>query len=145
MIKLADENKCTGCCACLNSCSFGALQMTTDRYGFFRPYIDEKKCTACGQCERACPVLHQSVTGREKPDCYAAWAPDEIRQISSSGGIFPSWLSGYLSKVVLYMASGNMVPTSLVFLLYAWKRKLNFKLPEVLNMCKLMRVWFINK
>lgn len=88
MIKLADESKCTGCCACLNSCSFGALQMTTDRYGFFRPQIDEEKCTACGQCERVCPVLYESVIGREKPSCYAAWAPDEIRQVSSSSGIF---------------------------------------------------------
>ena len=91
MIKLADENKCTGCCACLNACSFGALQITTDRYGFFRPRIDAEKCTACGQCERACPVLCQLVTGKngkENPDCYAAWASDEIRQISSSGGIF---------------------------------------------------------
>ena len=88
MIRLADKNKCTGCCACLNSCPFGALQMTTDRYGFFRPHIDEKKCTACGQCEKACPILYTPVIGREKPGCYAAWAPDEIRQVSSSGGIF---------------------------------------------------------
>lgn len=90
MIKLADENKCTGCCACLNSCSFGALKMTSDRYGFFRPQIDKEKCTACGQCEKSCPVLHEPVSGRENPDCYAAWAPYAIRQISSSGGIFPS-------------------------------------------------------
>lgn len=88
MIKLADENKCTGCCACLNSCSFGALKMTSDRYGFFRPQIDKEKCTACGQCEKSCPVLHEPVSGRENPDCYAAWAPYAIRQISSSGGIF---------------------------------------------------------
>lgn len=88
MIKLADESKCTGCCACLNACSFGALQITTDRCGFFRPHIDAEKCTACGQCERVCPVLHQLVNGKESPDCYAAWAPDEVRQVSSSGGIF---------------------------------------------------------
>lgn len=88
MIKLADKNKCTGCCGCLNSCSFGALKMTTDCYGFFRPQIDEKKCISCGRCERICPVLHKSLHGREKPNCYAAWAPNEIRQISSSGGIF---------------------------------------------------------
>lgn len=62
--------------------------MMTDRYGFFRPHINEAKCTSCGCCERICPVLHEPEGGSSEPDCYAAWAPDKIRLVSSSGGIF---------------------------------------------------------
>jgi ferredoxin len=47
MINLANGDKCTGCCACMNSCEVDALQIKTDEFGFFRPAIDQNKCIRC--------------------------------------------------------------------------------------------------
>ncbi len=83
-----DTKKCTGCGACYNSCSHGAIEMRQDEEGFLYPYVDEEKCTNCGLCERACPVINKKEKHAGKPQVYAA-AGDDFRAKSSSGGIFP--------------------------------------------------------
>lgn len=42
MINLANGDKWTGCCACMNSCEVDALQIKTDEFGFFRVNVNEK-------------------------------------------------------------------------------------------------------
>lgn len=56
MIKLAPFESCTGCTACMNSCSHNAIVMAEDAEGFIFPHINGNKCVECGLCMRVCPV-----------------------------------------------------------------------------------------
>ncbi len=87
-IQLASRENCTGCGACANACSFQVISMQADDAGFRHPAIDSSKCVTCHACEQACPVLHVPQSGFPEPLCYAAWAEDDIRMRSSSGGVF---------------------------------------------------------
>lgn len=79
---------CTGCGACYNVCPKDAIRMEPDKDGFLVPVVSEEQCVHCGLCEKTCPVLNPIYKNTQKPDCYAVRAQDEIRQVSSSGGIF---------------------------------------------------------
>lgn len=79
---------CTGCGACAQLCKSAAITMKQDVEGFLRPVIDEAKCVNCGLCTKRCPVLHPAYENKKNPACYAMWAEDAIRDISSSGGAF---------------------------------------------------------
>ena len=85
-------SNCSSCAACANVCARGAISMTLDQNGFYRPTIDASKCIACGACERACPVTKNVKNpngSTESPQVFAAYAADEkIRTESSSGGVF---------------------------------------------------------
>lgn len=62
--------------------------MKADKEGFLQPIIDEKKCVRCGKCEAVCPVINPGKPRRPLA-VYAAKAKDEeLRRISSSGGVF---------------------------------------------------------
>ena len=80
--------ECTGCSACANSCPSKAISMVLNEDGFLNPKIDFSKCIDCGMCVKKCSVINVSYVNNPSPTCYAAWAKDEIRQISSSGGVF---------------------------------------------------------
>lgn len=79
---------CCGCGACANLCPTGAIEMRLDDEGFYAPYVDKEKCTRCGLCKKLCPSINTVYKNNAKPSCYAAYANDEIRAGSSSGGIF---------------------------------------------------------
>lgn len=83
---------CSSCAACANVCARGAITMTLDDKGFYRPVVDAAKCVDCGACERACPWTKNVANpngSSETPRTLAAYAMDEnIRSKSSSGGIF---------------------------------------------------------
>ena len=53
MIKLAPFESCTGCTACMNSCSHNAIVMEEDAEGFIFPHINGNKCVECGLCNKA--------------------------------------------------------------------------------------------
>ncbi len=78
---------CTGCAACQNVCPVNAIKMDLELINGFKPFIDEKKCINCGKCSQICPSVH-SEKGYESNEVYAAWAENEIRTMSSSGGVF---------------------------------------------------------
>lgn len=82
------ENECTGCGACFNKCPANAIRMEENQEGFLFPRIDENTCIHCGLCLAACPLKKIDYNNSDNPECYAAYAPDNIRQDSSSGGIF---------------------------------------------------------
>lgn len=109
MIQALNLNKttCTGCAACSNVCPTSAIQMQENQWGFLLPNIDESKCINCKQCENVCPKLHYPRTeNRFKPSCYAAQGEDDIRKVSSSGGIFSLLASEILSlNGIVYGAS----------------------------------------
>lgn len=95
---------CTGCAACRNACSLGAIELIADSEGFVYPHVDQKKCVGCGKCAKSCPALNDSpVSGYFQPDVYAAWNRDtEIRVSSTSGGVFSA-----LAQVII--AQGGYV------------------------------------
>lgn len=102
MITLTDKAKCTGCAACAEVCSFGAVEMKADAEGFLFPVIDEKLCTSCKKCISLCPV-EQGFEEVEPNAVYALRAKDEeVVLRSSSGGFF-----GTLASQVI--ASGGVV------------------------------------
>ncbi len=87
-VECLNEKYCCGCGACANVCPVGAIEMKLDDEGFYAPVIDRDKCTECGLCKKLCPSINTVYKNNDKPTCYAAYANDEIRAKSSSGGIF---------------------------------------------------------
>ena len=79
---------CTGCGTCSAVCPSYSIEMRPDEFGFLRPIIDASTCVDCGLCEKRCPALHPQYKNSTNPGCYAMMAPDEIRKVSSSGGMF---------------------------------------------------------
>lgn len=88
MIEITDKTKCCGCHACYNICPKNAINMCEDEKGFKYPKVDKKKCIDCKLCEKVCPILNNEKI-KNKPVAYACINEDkEIRNQSSSGGIF---------------------------------------------------------
>lgn len=46
-----DEERCTGCGACVETCPVGAIALVDDV-----ARVDEETCTGCGACLEVCPV-----------------------------------------------------------------------------------------
>ena len=99
-IALCDENQCTGCEACKNSCPQSCISMQSDENGFSHPFIDYTNCTGCKICENSCPVLHKPIFCRSsEPSVYACWHKDDVIRIgSSSGGLFSAVAEVVLKK-----------------------------------------------
>lgn len=97
--KMGKQLYCTGCGACVNACTNGALYMGTNEEGFYKPEFNKDKCTDCGRCVGVCPIGKRRLDSSDSinPDFYAVWAEDEIRMKSSSGGVFYE-LASYIIK-----------------------------------------------
>lgn len=96
---LKNNNKyCSGCGACMNVCPCGAIQMKSDKWGFLYPSVDSDKCVSCNLCTKSCPKINSDSNNMAEPECYAAAASDDIRKVSSSGGIFTLLAKYVLSK-----------------------------------------------
>lgn len=82
------EINCCGCGACYNMCVVDAIEMKMNEEGFLNPVVNVEKCVQCGKCEAVCPVLHTKYENNSEPSCYAVMANYEVRNKSSSGGVF---------------------------------------------------------
>lgn len=88
MIKIEDKEMCCGCSACARRCPKQCIAMTEDSEGFLYPEVDKSLCVNCGLCEKVCPMLHP-YDAKEAIETYAAInRNEEVRRLSSSGGIF---------------------------------------------------------
>ena len=65
-----------------------AINLKYNNEGFLVPEIDSEKCVKCGICLKKCTSENPVYKNEAKPKCYAMMASDEIREISSSGGMF---------------------------------------------------------
>lgn len=90
MISSIPVEGCTGCTACMSACPMNCIEMKADEYGFYYPQIiDADKCIKCNKCIKNCPVNKEIKQPEREPEFYAAYTVrEEIRSISSSGGIF---------------------------------------------------------
>lgn len=88
MLEIKDKNNCCGCSACVSICPRQCITMQQDEEGFPYPSIDLDKCIDCHLCEKVCPELNSN-SGTLPVKTLAAYNKNiQIRNISSSGGIF---------------------------------------------------------
>ena len=80
-------SNCTGCLSCYYSCPNKAISVGTNSEGFYVPKIDKDLCDGCGLCVRNCP--QNNIAKLNTPaEAFVIKASDELRQQSSSGGMF---------------------------------------------------------
>lgn len=99
MAKRIEVNRrCTGCNMCISVCPKQAILLKIDEYGFWYPEIDEESCINCGLCNKICPVYGKNINSRfGEPITYAGWnRNEEVRERSSSGGLFTAIAEGVL-------------------------------------------------
>ena len=90
MMKIFDDKKnCSGCYACYNACSVGAISMEYDEYGCVYPSVDESKCVNCRMCMKACPMINTEKRSSTF-EAFAAAEKSDVVLLSASGGIFYS-------------------------------------------------------
>lgn len=89
-------DKCTGCSACYNICPVSAINMEANDEGFNYPTINNEKCIQCGKCLNVCAIKENYADDVTNENIYSFVGDDNIRNKSSSGGLFY-----YLAKNIL--------------------------------------------
>lgn len=106
MVQIDDKAKCCGCEACVQVCPKNCISTVLDSEGFLYPKVDESQCIHCEKCILVCPVLHP---GQERipVSAFAAKNLDlEIREISSSGGVFSALATYVFNKNGIVFGAG---------------------------------------
>jgi coenzyme F420-reducing hydrogenase beta subunit len=99
MIDFIKKEDCTGCKACGDVCSAGAISFPVDHEGFWYPSVDQTLCHSCGLCVKICPSLNKFQADKDAPTVYAAWSRDiKCRRESTSGGMYSELARGVLAK-----------------------------------------------
>ena len=85
------EHDCTGCGSCISCCPTGALELKSDRYGYYRCSLNDERCIKCKKCISVCPAFELPEKKNSKnPILYMFQAADkELLYNSTSGAIFP--------------------------------------------------------
>ncbi len=97
MITIENKSLCSGCSACANVCPKSCIEMIADDRGFLYPSVDESKCIQCGLCNKVCPFQNPQECKEDKKS-YAAYFDNDIRDFSSSGGMFGCFAKEILSE-----------------------------------------------
>ena len=100
--QLADNNHCTGCMACADSCPQKAITCVVNNEGHYAYQVDEEKCVLCHRCEKVCPIISKmqyGVNNLNASQPYAAWTTnDKLRDQATSGGVFPAIAKSVLEQ-----------------------------------------------
>lgn len=87
---------CTGCSVCKNICPCNCISMQENEEGFLYPVVG-KECINCGLCLESCHIKNKFIQ-HDNLTAYYGWHKDNnIRQKSSSGGIY-SAIADYVLK-----------------------------------------------
>lgn len=81
---------CTSCQACAAVCPKGAISISLNEEGFYRPIIDTNKCVECGICKSVCYKYYDipSYSDVDNLVNYAASADsEEVVANTTSGGL----------------------------------------------------------
>lgn len=96
---MIEKKYCTGCSACHDICPNNCIEMRTDNEGFLYPYIIKENCKSCDKCLQVCPATKNKKSMFREPQCYIAWnCDDNIRALSTSGGLFSAMADKVISK-----------------------------------------------
>jgi len=99
-VKLANEENCTGCMACVSVCGQDAIKSVITTKGYEVPQIDQERCINCGRCQIACGTVGKfkiRMSGRPHPKAaYVAYNKTSIRQKAASGGVFAALATAFL-------------------------------------------------
>lgn len=90
MIQICSEEKCTGCCACVDKCPFSAITTKLNSEGFIIPIIDQSLCTDCKSCLAVCPAINDDKFYKTYDmNAFRCWSKNDADRIdSASGGLF---------------------------------------------------------
>ena len=95
---LASLDKCSGCAACAAVCPQNCISMIPDHEGFRYPKVDTQKCVECRLCQRSCPILTKVEVFSGTTALAAKNNDTQVRQDSSSGGVFTALAEAILKQ-----------------------------------------------
>lgn len=84
---------CTSCQMCAAVCSKGAISISLDKDGFYRPNVDDNLCVNCGICKRVCYKFDEHIEMYDTSKLadtklYGATAKDmDVVNNTTSGGV----------------------------------------------------------
>ena len=110
MREIVPVSSCFGCGICERSCLNNAISMNYDNEGFLRYSIDENKCIDCSFCNKVCGSYNSNCLKNPIGQAFGAYiTDDEIRNVSSSGGVFTAFARSIIQNdgVVFGAASVN--------------------------------------
>ena len=100
--QLAKIKTCTGCLACIDSCSQNALSKYIGSDGHFYVKCNENKCILCHKCEKVCPVindLNYSSNNIKHSTPFSIYCTDKtIYDCSTSGGAFAAIAYNFIKE-----------------------------------------------
>lgn len=98
MLKI-DENQCTACGACLQSCPKKCISLQNDK-GYDMPVIDASLCVQCGKCEQVCHLNNQKFDCSIENLQAMACVNNDKKQLQreTSGGVFGAIAKWVLNK-----------------------------------------------
>ena len=97
MSTVCEKNMCTGCMACVEVCSKGAIKII-DNLESFNAIIQKEKCIGCNMCKHVCQ--NNSTLDLRKPVKWQqGWSNnDHFRGNGASGGIATSLMESFIEK-----------------------------------------------
>lgn len=87
-VDIERKRACSSCFACSAVCKRGAVTISQDENGFYKPFVDTAMCVNCGVCRKVC-YSHIDLQSREITlKGYYGWHRDpNVLKQSASGGI----------------------------------------------------------
>lgn len=97
MIQISNKSMCCGCGACHQACPCSCIKLIADSEGFLYPEVEKSSCIDCGLCEKVCPMLNPGVESQTERVFATINPDDEVRDKSSSGGVFSQLAQSVIS------------------------------------------------